>query len=118
MGCPWQECFDDGTGCPYYWNINSNAVTWEMPPEYKIFHNIGSVNSAPIIPPVSNLKLPILPPSTNRVSKFDIPPANMSGSSSSIKSVVSHKLSSHLTKDKSKLEMRRYPRKTSDSEDE
>ncbi|XP_017777003.1 PREDICTED: formin-binding protein 4-like [Nicrophorus vespilloides] len=31
----WQECFDDQSGCPYYWNINTNAVTWEMPLEFK-----------------------------------------------------------------------------------
>lgn len=31
----WQECFDESTGYPYYWNVESNQVTWEMPPEYK-----------------------------------------------------------------------------------
>lgn len=31
--CAWQECYDEGTGYPYYWNMNTNEVTWEPPPE-------------------------------------------------------------------------------------
>lgn len=33
--CVWQECFDDTSGYPYYWNMHTNLVTWEMPPEYQ-----------------------------------------------------------------------------------
>uniref|UniRef100_A0A1B6E563 WW domain-containing protein n=1 Tax=Clastoptera arizonana TaxID=38151 RepID=A0A1B6E563_9HEMI len=29
----WQECYDESTGCCYYWNTETNAVTWEIPPE-------------------------------------------------------------------------------------
>ncbi|XP_015111908.1 formin-binding protein 4 isoform X2 [Diachasma alloeum] len=32
-GSPWQECFDDSTGYPYYWNMQTNQVTWEIPKE-------------------------------------------------------------------------------------
>lgn len=31
----WQECYDESTGYPYYWNVETNQVTWEIPPEYK-----------------------------------------------------------------------------------
>ncbi|GLV43659.1 hypothetical protein CBL_07014 [Carabus blaptoides fortunei] len=31
----WQECFDESTGYPYYWNVETNDVTWEMPQEYR-----------------------------------------------------------------------------------
>lgn len=31
----WQECFDKRSGYPYYWNVQTNAVTWEVPEEYK-----------------------------------------------------------------------------------
>ncbi|XP_034252726.1 formin-binding protein 4-like [Thrips palmi] len=31
--CAWQECHDKDTGYPYYWNMNTNEVTWEPPPE-------------------------------------------------------------------------------------
>lgn len=30
----WQVCIDDNTGYTYYWNIETNQVTWEIPPEY------------------------------------------------------------------------------------
>lgn len=33
--CDWEECFDDTSGFPYYWNINTNEVTWEIPSDYK-----------------------------------------------------------------------------------
>lgn len=33
----WQECFDESTGYPYYWHTNTNQVTWEMPPEYRLW---------------------------------------------------------------------------------
>lgn len=31
--CAWQECHDKDTGYPYYWNMNTNEVTWAPPPE-------------------------------------------------------------------------------------
>lgn len=33
----WQECFDESTGYPYYWHTKTNQVTWEMPPEYRLW---------------------------------------------------------------------------------
>ena len=32
--CDWEECFDDRTGFPYYWNTETNEVTWQMPDQY------------------------------------------------------------------------------------
>ncbi|XP_011648359.1 formin-binding protein 4-like isoform X2 [Pogonomyrmex barbatus] len=29
----WQECYDESTGYPYYWHIETNEVTWDMPEE-------------------------------------------------------------------------------------
>lgn len=31
----WKECFDKQSGFPYYWNLNTDEVTWEMPEELK-----------------------------------------------------------------------------------
>nr|KAF6324530.1 formin binding protein 4 [Myotis myotis] len=28
----WQEVWDENTGCYYYWNTQTNEVTWELPP--------------------------------------------------------------------------------------
>ncbi|KPI95943.1 Formin-binding protein 4 [Papilio xuthus] len=32
--CPWSACYDESSGFTYYWNQQTNAVTWEAPPEY------------------------------------------------------------------------------------
>ncbi|XP_014272878.1 formin-binding protein 4 isoform X2 [Halyomorpha halys] len=33
----WQECYDSSTGYTYYWNMETNEVTWDMPPEYQTY---------------------------------------------------------------------------------
>lgn len=33
----WTQCMDASTGHPYYWNIVTKEVTWEMPIEYQRF---------------------------------------------------------------------------------
>ena len=30
----WQQCLDDETQCYYYWNYETNDVTWEIPAEF------------------------------------------------------------------------------------
>ena len=30
----WQQCLDDDTQCYYYWNYETNEVTWEIPAEF------------------------------------------------------------------------------------
>ncbi|KAJ8298931.1 hypothetical protein KUTeg_022991 [Tegillarca granosa] len=30
----WQQILDDNTQCYYYWNVQTNDVRWEIPPEY------------------------------------------------------------------------------------
>jgi len=30
----WQQCLDDDTQCYYYWNYDTNEVTWEIPVEF------------------------------------------------------------------------------------
>lgn len=31
----WKECFDKRSGFPYYWNLQTDEVTWEIPEELK-----------------------------------------------------------------------------------
>lgn len=31
----WQECYDDVSGFIYYWNTQTNKVTWEKPEHYE-----------------------------------------------------------------------------------
>lgn len=33
----WQECYDSTTGYTYYWNMETNEVTWDMPPDYQSY---------------------------------------------------------------------------------
>ncbi|XP_064634223.1 formin-binding protein 4-like [Lineus longissimus] len=30
----WQQCLDEGTQCYYYWHVDTNEVTWEIPEDY------------------------------------------------------------------------------------
>ncbi|GBN95344.1 hypothetical protein AVEN_69875-1, partial [Araneus ventricosus] len=42
--CPWQEICDSSTGYSYYWNVQTNEVTWDCPPEYATY--IQSFNTS------------------------------------------------------------------------
>lgn len=33
----WTQCTDASTGHPYYWNIVTKEVTWEIPTDYRLF---------------------------------------------------------------------------------
>ncbi|KAF6205329.1 hypothetical protein GE061_019499 [Apolygus lucorum] len=33
----WQECYDSSTGFAYYWNVDTNEVTWDIPIEYQLY---------------------------------------------------------------------------------
>lgn len=35
--CPWQAICDESTGYNYYWNIETDQVTWECPTEYIVY---------------------------------------------------------------------------------
>ncbi|XP_076236920.1 uncharacterized protein LOC143180822 isoform X2 [Calliopsis andreniformis] len=46
----WRECLDESSGYPYYWHIETNEVTWEMPEELRYLKNNfkgGSVMKPP-----------------------------------------------------------------------
>lgn len=36
----WRACVDENTGYSYYWNIETNQVTWEVPPEYLAYESL------------------------------------------------------------------------------
>lgn len=39
----WQECYDESTGYPYYWHIETNEVTWDMPEELRLLQKQSEV---------------------------------------------------------------------------
>lgn len=44
----WQECYDESTGYPYYWHIETNEVTWDMPEELRLLQKQSEVAKHPI----------------------------------------------------------------------
>lgn len=59
----WKECIDKQSGFPYYWNLHTDEVTWEMPEEYKSNQekNKPSKKTGLYIPPksFSGSKVPV-----------------------------------------------------------
>ncbi|XP_076684623.1 uncharacterized protein LOC143377340 isoform X2 [Andrena cerasifolii] len=45
-GLMWRECLDESSGYPYYWHIETNEVTWEMPEELQYLKNNAKTSSA------------------------------------------------------------------------
>ncbi|XP_011347934.1 formin-binding protein 4 isoform X2 [Ooceraea biroi] len=41
----WQECYDQATGYPYYWHIETNDVQWDMPEELRLMRKQSEVGS-------------------------------------------------------------------------
>lgn len=104
MGCPWQECFDESTGYPYYWNVNTNAVTWEMPPEYKLALSTNSIENTQLLS--TQLK-----PSISSATKI-LP------TSSKTTSILSKTHPKDHKKKPPGISSKRSHRKSSESEDE
>ncbi|XP_050443305.1 formin-binding protein 4-like [Adelges cooleyi] len=68
----WQECYDDVSGFIYYWNTQTNKVTWEKP-EYYAAHTVnnednlnGTTNSRKRL---SSEALPVLDPTSCKSAK-------------------------------------------------
>ncbi|XP_066556798.1 formin-binding protein 4 isoform X2 [Amia ocellicauda] len=41
----WQEVWDENTGCYYYWNTNTNEVTWQLP--HYLAHQVQGLQQYP-----------------------------------------------------------------------
>ncbi|XP_014469072.1 PREDICTED: formin-binding protein 4-like [Dinoponera quadriceps] len=41
----WQECYDKTSGYPYYWHIETNEVTWDMPEELRLIRKQSEMES-------------------------------------------------------------------------
>ncbi|XP_017893051.1 formin-binding protein 4-like [Ceratina calcarata] len=48
----WRECLDESSGYPYYWHIETNEVTWEMPEELRYYKNNVKTGAIAKPPPV------------------------------------------------------------------
>ena len=49
----WRECFDENSGFVYYWNTETDEVTWEVPEEHK--KSVKSHNTKLYVPPKTEL---------------------------------------------------------------
>lgn len=45
----WTQCFDKKTKHPYYWNIETNSITWTIPEEYSRYLEFVSKHSTKIL---------------------------------------------------------------------
>jgi hypothetical protein len=41
----WQECYDQVTGYPYYWHVETNDVQWDMPEELRLIRKQPEMGS-------------------------------------------------------------------------
>jgi len=59
-GSAWQQCHDQGSGYPYYWNTTTNQVRWDCPPEFRQWQiSLAKPPPATLPPPklVTDVKL-------------------------------------------------------------
>jgi len=59
-GSSWQQCQDQNTGYPYYWNTVTNEVRWECPLEFQQWTNGSNTQTHVSLPPpglVTNISL-------------------------------------------------------------
>jgi hypothetical protein len=73
----WEKCYDEDSGYYYYWNTNTNEVTWDMPSEYRAYNKTKTKKScnlyipprtAPLFPSTSSL----LPPVSDAIKIYKI----------------------------------------------
>jgi len=60
-GSSWQQCQDQSTGYPYYWNTVTNEVRWDCPLEFQQWTHANNANNSQVsLPPpgiVTNISL-------------------------------------------------------------
>jgi len=78
-GSAWQQCHDQGSGYPYYWNTTSNQVRWDCPPEFRQWQ-ISLAKPPPVsLPPpklVTDVKLATVQPEARSNSSSPTPVAS------------------------------------------
>jgi len=81
----WQECYDDVSGFIYYWNTQTNKVTWEKPEHYETAH---SIENQDVLNKTKN--------SRKRLSSDSLPTLDPNSCNSSKKSKLESKVLSAL----------------------
>ncbi|KRT82686.1 hypothetical protein AMK59_3201 [Oryctes borbonicus] len=110
----WEECYDEKSGFTYYWNIQTDDVTWDVPPDYKKISGKGDNTKK---------KLYIPPPSEDKLMLGSIPHVNMDkikiykiDDVQKVMPTVTTKKEHHNSKNVARKKL--YPKRLSDSEDE
>ncbi|XP_044258184.1 formin-binding protein 4-like [Tribolium madens] len=119
----WEKCYDEESGYHYYWNIKTNEVTWDMPPEYKSLNKTKTKKTsnlyipprtAPLFPSTHNL----LPPVSDAIKIYKIGECAGTIPGSSTRSDKAAKGEKPKPKEEKKTVKRKPLRKSSDSDDE
>lgn len=53
---PWHPCLDETTNCYYYWNVETNEVQWEPPPQLLAVADAQTTNDSKVIEEDSNVE--------------------------------------------------------------
>ncbi|GJQ74386.1 hypothetical protein Trydic_g21260 [Trypoxylus dichotomus] len=110
----WEECYDEKSGFTYYWNTQTDDVTWDVPPDYKKSSTKVENNKR---------KLYIPPPSEDKLMLGSIPHVNMDKIKiykidDVQKAAPPVNAKKDSSKNKNTVKKKSYPKKLSDSEDE
>ncbi|KAI4458627.1 formin-binding protein 4 [Holotrichia oblita] len=109
----WEECYDDKSGFTYYWNTQTDDVTWDVPAGYK---------KSTIKSDAGKKKLYIPPPSEEKIMLGSIPHVNKDNVKiykiDDIKKPAPMMPPRRNSKNKKGTKKKSYPRRPSDSDDE
>lgn len=109
----WEECYDDKSGFTYYWNTQTDDVTWDVPAGYK---KTAAKSDA------GKKKLYIPPPSEEKIMLGSIPHVNKDNVKiykiDDIKKPAPVMPPRRNSKSKKPSKKKSFPRRPSDSDDE
>ena len=53
---PWHPCLDETTNCYYYWNVETNEVQWEPPPQLLAVADAQTTNDSKVTEEENNVE--------------------------------------------------------------
>ncbi|ERL93130.1 hypothetical protein D910_10431, partial [Dendroctonus ponderosae] len=116
----WHECFDELTGYSYFWNTQTDEVTWVPPKSYKRAENNPKKNTTKAVVEKDKKKVELfVPPTTGNVPQCSMPEAKVYSIQDTMKESEPVKKQPIGRKHTAKKPVLKRPfRKSEDSDDE
>ncbi|ENN81880.1 hypothetical protein YQE_01743, partial [Dendroctonus ponderosae] len=116
----WHECFDELTGYSYFWNTQTDEVTWVPPKSYKRAGNNPKKNTTKAVVEKDKKKVELfVPPTTGNVPQCSMPEAKVYSIQDTMKESEPVKKQPIGRKHTAKKPVLKRPfRKSEDSDDE